>query len=681
MTDSTSEADRPPTPGPRPLILLADDNADMRDYVRRLLGTRYEVQAVADGAQALAAAREKAPSLVLTDIMMPHLDGFELLRALREDPRTSTIPVILLSARAGEEARVEGIEAGADDYLIKPFSARELLARVRTHLELARIRREAQEQIVSIWESITDGFIALDKDWRYIYINAEAERLGVNRSDVIGKTIWEAFPDVIGTNIEAEYRRSRSEQVTVEFESHYEPWNRWFENRIFPASDGSLSVYFRDITERKRAEAERERLLSNEQAARREAEQAQKFSAELLQREQGLREQAEAANRMKDEFLATVSHELRTPLNAILGWTTMLRMESISSEMLPHALETIERNARSQARLIEDLLDVSRIITGKLRLEVQPVELWTVIQAAVDVIRPAADAKGIELQLLLDPNAGPISGDPQRLQQVIWNLLSNAVKFTPKDGRVQVRLERINSHIEIIVSDTGEGINEEFLPHVFERFRQADSTYTRRHGGLGLGLAIVRHLVELHGGTVAAQSNGEHKGATLTVTLPIIIAHNAGRFKEQGPGQTKAAASSVSNIGVPLRLDGLRILLVEDEPDAREVAKLILEQCGATITVAANVADGLQALEQQQPDVLVSDIEMQGEDGFSLIAKVRAMTDARGNIPAVALTAHARAEDRLRALAAGFDAHVAKPVEVVELATVIASIVRRRKGA
>jgi PAS domain S-box-containing protein len=674
---------RPPAqarlPGPRPLVLLADDNADMRDYVRRLLRASYEVEAVADGEQALAAAREHVPNLILTDIMMPRLDGFGLLRALRQDPRTATIPVILLSARAGEEARVEGIEAGADDYLVKPFAAREMLARVRTHLELARIRREAQEKIINIWESITEGFIAFDSEYRYIYINAEAERLGVKRDAVLGKTIWEAFPDLVGTQIEAEYHRAVQEQVMIGFENFYEPWKTWFEHRLFPVADGGLSVYFRDITERKQVEAERERLLSNEQAARREAEQAQTFSAELLLREQQARAQAEAANRMKDEFLATLSHELRTPLNAVLGWTAMLRMGKVGEEMAPHALEIIERNARLQAQLIEDLLDVSRIITGKLRLTVQPVELWSVIKAAADIVRPAADAKGIRLELLLDAHAGPVSGDPQRLQQVVWNLLANAVKFTPKEGRVQIRLERVNSHVEIIVSDTGEGISDEFLPHVFDRFRQADSTYTRRHGGLGLGLAIVRHLTELHGGTVTAQSNGAGQGATFTVKLPIIIAQDTGRFKVDAT--ERATAAAIPALGESLRLDNLRLLLIEDEPDGRELAKLMLEQCGATVTVASSAAEGLRTLEQQSPDVLISDIEMQDEDGYTLIRKVRAMAASRGDIPAIALTAHARAEDRLRALAAGYDAHVAKPVEVVELTTVIASVVRRRKGA
>ncbi|HZT60231.1 MAG TPA: ATP-binding protein, partial [Pyrinomonadaceae bacterium] len=514
----------------RPRILLADDNADMRDYVRRLLSARYEVEAVADGEAALASAQTRPPDLVLTDIMMPRLDGFGLLKALREDPSTGVVPVILLSARAGEESRVEGIEAGADDYLVKPFAARELLARVRTNLELARIRREAQQQIIDIWESITDALIALDRDWRYVYINAAAEQTGLNRAELLGKSIWEAFPDIVGTDIEDNYRRAASERAPVEFVSFYEPWGKWFENRIFPAPDGGLAAYFRDITERKRAEEERERLLAREQEAR---------------------AAAESASRMKDEFLATVSHELRTPLNSILGWANMLRRGMVDEGMISHGLDVIERNARAQNQLVEDLLDVSRIITGKLRLEVQPVELVDVIGAAADVVRPAAEAKEIRLELLLDPNAGPVAGDPQRLQQVVWNLLSNAVKFTPRGGRVQARLERVKSHVEIIVSDTGEGIGPDFLPHVFERFRQADGSYTRRHGGMGLGLAIVRHLVELHGGTVEAESGGAGQGSTFTVKLPLIIAKDAGRFREAERGREEAATPQFPSVNTP----------------------------------------------------------------------------------------------------------------------------------
>ena len=409
--------------------------------------------------------------------------------------------------------------------------------------------------------------------------------------------------------------------------------------------------------ERKRAEQEREQLLLREQAARAEAE---------------------AANRAKDEFLATVSHELRTPLNAILGWARMLRTTRLNEATIARALETIERNAKAQAQLIEDLLDVSRIISGKLRLDVRSVDVVTLIEAAMDSVRPAADAKGIQLQAVLDPRAGPVSGDPDRLQQVVWNLLSNAIKFTLKEGRVQVRLERINSHIEITVSDTGKGINPDFLPFVFDRFRQADGTITRAYGGLGLGLAIVRHLVELHGGSVHAYSAGEGHGATFTVRLPVMIVRDLDRFPSEAKERRHPTAGYEAPFECPPELKGLRVLLVDDDADVPQLLTEVLSQCGAEVTAVTSAAEAIDMFQRMKPDILVSDIEMPGEDGYSLIRKVRAMeAESGGRIPYIALTAHARIQDRLRALSAGFDAHVAKPVEPAELVTVIASVVRR----
>ncbi|HVG21246.1 MAG TPA: PAS domain S-box protein, partial [Blastocatellia bacterium] len=393
-------------------------------------------------------------------------------------------------------------------------------------------------------------------------------------------------------------------------------------------------------------------------------------NARLYREAHRARAEAEEANRAKDEFLATVSHELRTPLNAIVGWAHMLRHNKFDEPTTERALETIERNSRSQARLIEDILDVSRIITGKLRLEVHPIDLTPVIEAAIDAVRPAADAKEIRLQTILDPRAGPVSGDPSRLQQVVWNLVSNAVKFTPRAGRIQVRLERVNSHVEIIVSDTGQGIAADLLPHIFDRFRQGDSSSTRVHGGLGLGLAIVRHLVELHGGTVQAWSPGDGRGATFAVKLPLLVLHrgveDGGRIHPTAGGPASADAPS---------LDGLRVLVVDDEPDTRDMLKLMIEQFGAEVKVTASSAEALDELERWKPNILVSDIEMPGEDGYSLIRKIRSLGPERGGaIAAVALTAYARAEDRMRSLAAGYQMHLAKPAEPVELAIVIGSL-------
>jgi PAS domain S-box-containing protein len=394
-----------------------------------------------------------------------------------------------------------------------------------------------------------------------------------------------------------------------------------------------------------------------------------------------LRQQAEElshANRLKDEFLATVSHELRTPLNAMLGWATMLRSKRLDEATMNRAVETIERNARAQNQLINDLLDVSRIITGKLRLDVRPVSLVEVVGAAIDSIRPAVEAKNIRLQSILDPAAGPVSGDPDRLQQVFWNILSNAVKFTPKGGRVQIRLERVNSHVEVTVSDTGQGIRPEFLPYVFERLQQADGSTTRVHGGLGLGLAIVRHLVELHGGSVQATSAGEGRGATFVVNLPISIFHPESTNVER--------VHPTASDGVPLietlRLDGLRVLVVDDEVDARELLAALLRQSGAMVTAVASAREALNAITQcsaeQRPDVLVSDIGMPVEDGYMLIRQVRALAPEQGGqIPAIALTAYARTEDRIKVLASGFQSHVSKPVEAGEFIAVLASLVNR----
>ncbi|HEX8774503.1 MAG TPA: PAS domain S-box protein [Pyrinomonadaceae bacterium] len=382
--------------------------------------------------------------------------------------------------------------------------------------------------------------------------------------------------------------------------------------------------------------------------------------------------EAQEANRTKDEFLATVSHELRTPLTAVLGWARILRSGGIDQATALRALETIERNARSQAQLVEDLLDVSRIITGKLRLDVRPVELKSVIDLSIEAIRPAAEAKGVRLQVVLDPMAGPISGDPDRLQQIIWNLLSNAVKFTPRDGRVQVRLERVRSHVEVTVSDTGMGIEPKFLPFVFERFRQADGTSTRQYGGLGLGLAIVRHLVELHGGQVRAASPGENQGSTFTVELPLMAVQSESSEQEHAAIPTGENFAGLDITGI---LDGLRVLVVDDEEDARVLIATILEQRGAKVLSVPSATEALETLPVLQPDVIISDIEMPYEDGYALIKKIRELDPKEGGrTPAAALTAYARTEDRMRALLAGFQIHLPKPVDPAELIAVVANL-------
>jgi CheY-like chemotaxis protein len=375
---------------------------------------------------------------------------------------------------------------------------------------------------------------------------------------------------------------------------------------------------------------------------------------------------------MKDEFLATVSHELRTPLNAVLGWARMLNTGAVSYDQRQHALEAIERSAHLQAHLIEDLLDVSRIITGKVRLDVRPLELCVVVEAALDAVRPAAEARGVRLHKILDPLPAPVTGDGARLQQVVWNLLSNAIKFTNRGGRVEVTVRRVNSHVEIVVADTGAGISADFLPHVFERFRQADGTRARPHGGLGIGLAIVRHLVELHGGTVHAFSAGEGQGSTFTVQLPLTVA----RFiADDEPHVTIRTLTTTLPLAVSLA--GVRVLAVDDDRESRELVATILRSAGADVQSATSAAEALRVLADTAFDVLVSDIGMPQQDGHSLIQAIRSDEGTGRRLPAVALTAHARVEDRLAALMAGFDVHVPKPVEPAELTTVIAALVRR----
>lgn len=410
-------------------------------------------------------------------------------------------------------------------------------------------------------------------------------------------------------------------------------------------------------------------------------EAAQKSAEEretLLASERSARAEAERMSDMKDEFLATLSHELRTPLSAILGWSHILRHGIKNEADLLKGLDTIERNARVQTQLIEDLLDMSRITSGKVRLDIQAVEPVSFIDAAIETVRPAANAKGIRLEKILDPAAGPISGDPSRLQQITWNILSNAIKFTPKEGKVQILLERVNSHIEISVSDTGIGIRAEFLPYIFDRFRQGDASTTRRYGGLGLGLSIVKHLVELHGGTVWAKSSGEGCGSTFTVHLPVaVVLRNSSNDMRQHP----KAFNPIQVDFKVLNLAGIKVLVVDDEADARELIKRVLTDCGADVFTAGGAGEALLLVEKERPDVVVSDIGMPDVDGFEFLKRMRALgPGAGGRVPAIALTAFARSEDRTRALHAGFQVHVSKPVEPSELVATVASVVGRTGG-
>ena len=536
-----------------------------------------------------------------------------------------------------------------------------------TEIKRGEFNLNANERILSGWleaiiESADDAIISKTLDGTLTSWNKAAEDIfGYTADEAIGQSVLMLIPE----HLRDEETMIISKLRAGERVWHFETLRRAKDGRLINVSltvspikgpDGSIvgaSKILRDITRQKRLEAERDALL---------------------EREKDAREEAEMASRAKDEFLGLLSHELRTPLNSILGWTRILSTHTLDEEAAEQALETIDRNAKLQARLIDDMLDVSRIISGKMRLDAQPVDLPSVINSAVETVRPAAEAKQIRIYVTLDFGTGTVLGDPVRLQQVVWNLVSNAVKFVPRNGSIRVSLRRINSHFEIQVSDSGPGIDADFLPHVFERFRQADSTSNKRYAGLGLGLSIVRHLVEMHGGTVEAANSSEGEGgAVFTVKLPVMaVSRSIAQMIESTGKTTSAAAASGLSFESPPDLKGIKVLAVDDEPDARGLLKALFEQCGADIVTCSCVADAIAMVEQYKPDVIVSDIGMPGEDGYSLIRKLR---QAGVRVPAVALTAFARTEDRYQALQAGYNMHVPKPVEPAELALVISRLV------
>jgi PAS domain S-box-containing protein len=511
----------------------------------------------------------------------------------------------------------------------------------------------ASRHLAAIVESTDDVIISKDLNGIITSWNAAAEKLyGYSAEEMIGQPISILIPP----------DRPDEEPGILALLRQGERIDQYETVRL--AKDGTLisvaltispirnasgevigaSKIARDITQKKRAEEEREQLLAREQAARGEAE---------------------IANRTKDEFLATLSHELRTPLTAMLGWLSMLRSHRLDKKTTEHAIETIERNTKIQAQLIEDLMDVSRIIGGKLNMEMRPVDLSQVIDAALEIVRPAANAKGITLRPSYHPEVELVSGDPARLQQIVWNLLSNAVKFTSRDGIVEVLLRKSGRSAEIVVRDTGIGIAAEFLPYVFDRFRQAESSLTRSHRGLGLGLAIVRHLVELHGGGVSAESPGENQGATFTIRLPLVATQSR-----------SSAPANDDGVHVEQALAGLRVLVVEDEPDSRELISLALKRSGAVVTAVGTARDALSNMQVFAPDVLLSDIGLPVESGYDLIREVRGLSSKLNNVPAIALTAFASESDRKMALSSGFHAHLAKPIEPNHLVEMIRRLVR-----
>jgi signal transduction histidine kinase/DNA-binding response OmpR family regulator len=687
-------------------ILVVDDNADMREYLTRILGQSYHVEAVGDGRAALTRIEVNPPDLILTDVMMPTIDGFGLLSAVRSNDKIQSTPVILLSARAGEEARIEGLHAGADDYLVKPFTARELLASVGSQIQLARLRRESEAERMRLLKENADvtatlnevgALVSSDLDrskvvqavtdagtelttaefgaFFYNVLNESGESYTLYTISGVPREAFSKFPMPRNTEVfEPTFKGSgvvRSPDITADPRyGHNAPYHG------MPPGHLPVRSYLA-VPVKGRSGSTIGGLFFGHSAVGRFTEHHERLAvgiaswASMALENASLYTSVQEASRLKDEFLASLSHELRTPLNAILGYARLLRSGMVPPDKQQKALETIERNVTSLTQIVEDVLDVSRIVSGKIRLNVQSVDFPAIVRSAIDSIALAAEAKGLRVETVLDPKAGPVSGDPERLQQVLWNVLSNAVKFTKRDGKVQVRLERVNSHVEVVVSDTGIGIAPEFLPHVFERFRQADAGFTRERGGLGLGLSIARQLTEMHGGTIEASSGGIGAGATFRLKLPLMIVHAA--HDERQPRQPQRPVDISTG-----DLRDVHVLAVDDERDALALVAEVLQTAGARVTTVSSAYQALATLDAEVPDVIVADLGMPLVDGYQFISRVRRHRNPRVRVlPAAALTAYARTDDRMRALRAGFHIHLAKPIDPAELITTIAALANR----
>jgi PAS domain S-box-containing protein len=699
-----------------PKILIVDDQPRNLDALEAMLessGCTF-VRALSADEALLCLLRHEFAAIVL-DIRMPGMSGIELATLIKQRKRSQHVPILFLTAHLVDDDDVlRGYGVGGVDYLSKPINAgilrskigvfidlhrktralaalnealqREVADRERMQAALERANQELEERVRTRTAELTRAHRGVRESEERLRMAMEVARIGAWEWQLAsGQMTWSTDPEALfgfpAGSLGADRRLARALHpedkppteralaaalATGTYEAEYRAVRPdgsivWLTDRgqVVVDADGRperMVGISRDVTSEREAGQEREQLLRDARAARTEAE---------------------TANRAKDEFLAVLSHELRTPLNAVYGYARMLQAGQLEKDAAARALDVILRNAHAQVQLIDELLDLSRVISGKLRLDVRSTDLKAVVEGALDSVRPAAGAKGIRLQSVLDPGAGPIAGDPDRLQQVVWNLLTNGVKFTPKGGRVQIRLQRVNSHVEIVVSDTGEGIAADVVPFVFDRFRQGDSSSTRPQSGLGLGLALVKHLVELHGGTVAAQSEGPGRGATFIVKLPLSIAQLP---SESGPLEHPTAGSGPAPVS-GVRLDGLRVLVVDNDRDAVELMGAILTGAGAVIRGCGSASEALAVVQEWRPDVLMSDIEMPGEDGYSLIRKVRALDETQGGqTPAVALTAYGRRQDRVRSLSAGFSMHVPKPVDPGEFTTIIARLTGRPLG-
>ena len=632
-------------------ILVVDDNPDnlvALEAVLAPLGQR--ISKASSGKDALRLLLRHEFAVILLDVRMPILDGFETAELLRTSPRCERTPIIFITAHGDDEHLARGYRLGAVDYILTPVVPEVLRAKVGVFVELFRKTEVVRRQSEALGRR-ADRLLRLTQT--ALTLNSARSVAGV--VDVVAREL-PALVDAVAVRAEVNLPGNRRHRASAADRAEDAPGK--------DASPETSGVTMFPILSREGTGiGVIEILQGTSWAAEDDAVAVQLAQMATVAVQNLLYEEEWESNRLKEEFLATLSHELRTPLNAILTWVTLLRQGGLDTDAARRGVDVIERNARAQAKLIEDLLDMSRIISGKMCLNVARLDARSIVTGALESVRPAADARGVQLLVELPDEPVPVTADAERLQQVVWNLLTNAIKFTPKDGHVRVRFATADGDLEISVTDTGSGISPLFLPHVFDRFRQAESSTTRTHRGLGLGLAIVRNLVELHGGNVSADSAGEGLGATFRVRIP----RTPPATLAPEPSPSIAGESRTPPAG-PRRdhrsLADLRVLVVEDERDGREAMALLIAALGARVRTADSAGDALRMIEEWLPDVVVSDIGLPGEDGFALLARIQEVERLRRvTIPAVALTAYARPQERARALAAGFRAHLAKPVD------------------
>ncbi|MBT8144402.1 MAG: response regulator, partial [Gammaproteobacteria bacterium] len=606
-----------------PTVLIADDNADMRSYLRRLLSPHYRIIVVGDGERALKETREQLPDLVLSDVMMPGLDGFGLLQKLRTNPATSSVPVVLLSARAGEEARAEGLEAGADDYIVKPFHARELLARVSAQIELARVRRGAEVRVTNLLEGSTSGFLMIDAEGRYQYVNPAAEQLlGRSSEEMIGRKPDEVFPESQGdTSLDLLYEVLETRE-SKETEVFFEPWDRWFKTKIDPSLDDGVTVQFDEVTQmRKAIDAMHE------------------------------------VDRRKDEFLATLAHELRNPLAPIRNGLQLL-LKSPDEKDPRQLYEMMDRQAEHLTRLVNDLMEVSRINRGKVELRLEPISLSDALQSSIESIGPELQQRQQLLDVTLAREPVYVDGDMVRLAQVFSNLLGNASKFSPSGGRIGVRVTAASDEVQIDIIDEGIGLTTDQIKSIFDPFQQVETAPSQRSGGLGLGLGltVVRELIFRHGGEVRAHSDGPGKGSCFTVILPLT----------EAPLQVQARAETAA----PERSDKKRVLIVDDNRDAADSLAELLGRSGIEVKVAYDGNSAVDAFAAYRPGAVILDIGLPDIDGYEVARRIRQSETSTACL-LIALTGWGQDGDRAESAAAGFDRHFVKPADWRELLELI----------